>query len=203
MPPVDIVTTVDLAPGQYQSGINSFRLFLETPGSEFFDIGVRTPKGETIQLQVRRHNAYIVGFKGATGWYSFAGEPGARGPSCGTGANYNDLGHVGNVTYDDLQALGHLGRFTKGVALNKRLIAIVIAMTSESARFATVATNFVGLTNSVGTTHSPYLPKSVDFEYLRNTYFKQWENPPRIDVQPGHVYHFVRPEGEILLPHKR
>jgi hypothetical protein len=203
MPPVDIVNTVDLGPERYQASIKAFRLQLETPGAEFFDIGVRTPKGETIQLQVRRQNAYIVGFKGATGWYSFTGEEGARGPSCGTGANYNDLGLVGKITYDDLNALAELGRFAKGVPLNKRLIAIVIAMTSEAARFATVATYFVGLTNSVGTAHSAYLPKSVDFDYLRNTYFKQWENPPRIEMVPGRVYHYVRPEGEILLPHKK
>lgn len=201
MPPVDIVATVDLGPERCQASIKAFRLQLETPAAEFFDIAVRTPKGETIQLQVRRHNAYIVGFKGASGWYSFAGEDGARGPSCGTGANYNDLGLVGTIAYDDLNALGELGRFAKGVPLNKRLIAI--AITSEAARFATVATYFVGLTNSVATAHSAYLSKSVDFEYLRNTYFKQWENPPRVEMVPGRVYHYVRPEGEILLPHKK
>ena len=104
---------------------------------------------------------------------------------------------------DDLNALGELGRFTGGAKVDKRLIAILIALTSEAARFATVATYFVGLTNSVGTEYPPYLPKSVDFEYLKRTYFTQWANPPQVDMQPGQVYHFVRPGGEILLPHKR
>ena len=196
------MTTIDLGPGRYQASINIFRMFLDTPGSEFFDIAVRTPKGVTIQLQVRRQNAYIVGFKGAGAWYSFLGEKGARGAASGIGANYNDLGFVGKVTYDDLNALDEIGRFGKGSRLDKRLIAIVVAITSEAARFATVATYFVGLTNSVGTPHSSYLPKSVDFEHLRNTYFKHWANPPRVDMKLGHVYRFVRPEGEILLPHK-
>jgi hypothetical protein len=178
-------------------------MLLEADGSEFLDVAVRTPRSETVQLQVRRQNAYIVGFRGATGWWSFQGESGARGPSCGTGANYNDLGFVGRVTYDDLHAVGDISRFTKGARLDKRLLAIIIALTSEAARFATVATYFTGLTNSVGTEHSAYLPKAVDFEYLKNTYFKQWEKPPQIQIEPGRVYHFVRPEGEILLPHKR
>jgi hypothetical protein len=195
--------TVDLGPGRYQGSVNAFRALLETPGSEFFDISVRTPKGETIQLQVRRQNAYIVAFHGGDGWYAFLGEMGARGATCGTGANYNDLGFVGKVTYDDLNALGGISRFTKGSRLDKRLLAILIAITSEAARFATVATYFTGLTNSVGTAHAPYLQKSVDFEYLKNSYFTRWANPPRVEMKPGQVYHFVRPEGEILLPHKR
>ena len=196
------MVTVDLGPGRYQSSLSAFRGVLDTPGSEFFDIAVQTPKGETLELQVRHHNAYIVGFRGAGGWFSFDGEKGARGPSCGTGANYNDLGFVGKVTYDDLNAIGELGRFAKGVRLDKRLIAIVIALTSEAARFAVVATYFVGLTNSVGTAHAASLPRSVDFEQLKNTYFKQWEKPPQVAMQPGQVYHFVDSSG-ILLPHRK
>lgn len=64
------MTTIDLGPGRYQASISTFRMFVDTPGSEFFDIAVRTPKGMTIQLQVRHQNAYIVGFKGASAWYS-------------------------------------------------------------------------------------------------------------------------------------
>src|SRR4051812_26626453 len=149
MPPAAVLTTIDLGPNRYQSTLGSFRGFLEGSGSAIFDVAVRTPKGEIVELQVRRHNAYIVGFKGADGWYSFSGEAGARGVPCGTGSNYSELGFVGKITYDDLNALGTLAQFTKGVALNKRLIAILIAITSEAARFATVAAYFVGLTNSV------------------------------------------------------
>lgn len=203
MPPTPIVTTIDLGPGRYQLSVDAFRMLLEADGSEFLDVAVRTPKDDRVHLQVRRQNAYIVGFRGASGWWSFLEESGARGPSCGTGANYNDLGFVGKVTYDDLNALGDISRFAKGARLDKRLLAIIIALTSEAARFATVATHFTALTNSVGTQHSAYMPKSVDFEYLKNTYFKQWEKPPRIEMEPGRVYHFVHPEGEILLPHKR
>lgn len=200
--PSPVETVVDLGPGQYQGTLKTFRMLIETPNgaTPFICIAVRTPKKELIELQIRRANAYLVGFKGAGGWFSFAGETGGWGPSCGTGSNYNDLGFVGKVTYDDLVNLGQLARFQKGASLDKRSIAIVIAITSEAARFATVATHFVGLTNSVGTEHAPYLQGGVDFEHLKNTYFKQWEKPPSFDLKPGQLSHFG--SGEILVAHR-
>ena len=100
-----------------------------------------------------------------------------------------------------LKRLGELSRFRKGERLDKRLIAILIAVVSEAVRMATVATYFCRLTNSVGTEHAPYLRGSVDFEYLRRQYFTQWENPPAPVTEPGKLSHVS--QGEILLPRRR
>jgi hypothetical protein len=127
---------------------------------------------------------------------------GCKAGPAATGSNYNQLGHVGNVVYDDLNRLGELAQFRKGGAsLDKRLCAILFAVTSEAARFATVATYFTGLTNSVGTAHSQYLQGGVDFEYLRHNYFSRWANPPEHKMEPGEIYHFTK--GEMLLPRYR
>jgi hypothetical protein len=202
--PDSVQTVIDLRPASYQSSMNAYRALLETTpkGTPFLVIGVRTPADEIVEVQIRRENLYVMAFKGADGWYFFDGEKGALGKACGTGSNYSELGKVGTVKYDDLKKLGDLGRFKKGEgALDRRLCAILIAVTSEAARFATVATYFTGLTNSVGTAHSPYLQGGVDFEHLKTSYFNQWDKPPEPKMEPGKVYHFVK--GEILLPHKR
>jgi hypothetical protein len=210
MPPGSAAVTVDLGPGQYQGSLISFRNLLENTDSTrvpFLQIAVKTPNGQLVQLQIRTHNAYLVGFEGEGSWYSFDGETGGWGPSCGTGSNYNDLGQVGRVGYDDLNAIGALARFRKGRdKLDKRLIAILIAITSEAARFATVSTYFTGLTNAVGTEHSGSLltalgRSGIDFEYLKRTYFTQWEKPPSGEMEVGKVYHH-RPEG-ILFRHRK
>ena len=198
-----VLVTVDLMPMKYQSSINAFRVLLEEVSKKVpsFAIAVRTPIDEKIVLQVRRDDAYIVAFKGANGWYSFRGEMGAWGTPCGIGASYSELGMVGKITYDDLKKLGELTRFQPGTPLDKRLVAIIAAVTSEAARFATVATYFTRLTNSVGTTHSPCLQGGVDFEHLKHNYFNKWEKPPEAGSEPGQLHHFTK--GEILLPHKR
>lgn len=189
---------VDLNPTQYQNSLNTFRMVLETHRDmPFLRIAVRTPGGEFLELQVRREDAYIIGFKGADGWYGFNGEAGTWGRTCGTGTSYSHLGTVGNVTYDDLKRLAELARFQAGATLDKRLVAIAIAVTSEAARFATVSTYFTGLTNSVGTSYSPYLKAGVNFEYLRHAYFTKWEKPPARTTSPGQVSHAA--SGEILL----
>jgi hypothetical protein len=195
--------TVDLRPLKYQASVNALRSLLEGGSSKtpFMRVAVRTPADEFVEVQLRREDVYIVAFKGADSWYSFAGERGAWGQPSGTGANYNDLGRVGTISYDDLKRLGELSRFRKGERLDKRLIAILIAVTSEAVRMATVATYFCGLANSVGTTHSPYLKGGVDFEYLRRQYFTQWENPPAPVTEPGQLSHTT--PGEILLPRRR
>jgi len=205
MPPTPATAQciVDLRPRQYQTSVNALRALLEGSSSKvpFLRIAVRTPADEIVELQIRQENAYVVAFNGADGWYGFNGEDDAWGPPCGTGSNYNELGRVGTVTYDDLKRLGELARFRKGERLDKRLIAILIAVTSEAVRFATVATYFTGLVNSVGTEHSPYLAGGVDFEYLKRSYFTQWEKPPEPVTEPGRLSHFTR--GEILLPRHR
>lgn len=184
--------TIDLRPGKYQSSLNAFRTELENTESAapFLIIAVRTPADELVYAQVRRKNAYLVAFRGQNGWYSFRGEDDALGKPCGIGSNYSELGKVGAVTYDDLKSLGELGRFQPGSKLDKRLVAILIAVTAEAARFAMVSTWFTGLTNSVGTAHSAWLQGSVDFEYLKWAYFNRWEKPTET-ARLG-----------ILLPHK-
>jgi hypothetical protein len=84
------------------------------------------------------------------------GAKGALGTPSGVGENYKRPGEVGRITYDFLKSLGELGRFRKGVARDKRLVAVLIAVTAEAARFATVATYFAGLANSMGTELAPY-----------------------------------------------
>ena len=201
---------VDLGAGQYQRSISACRQLLEsTDGNKiaFLRVCVRSPNGSTLDLQIRALNAYLVGFRGEDQWYSFDGESGGWGPSCGTGSNYNDLGHVGKVNFGDLNEIASLSRFRKGRdSLDKRIIAILIAIVSEAARFATISTYFTGLTNSVGTEHSgsllhAYGSSGLDFEYLKREYFTQWEKPPSGDMEPGKVYHH-RPEG-ILFQHRR
>jgi hypothetical protein len=182
-PPRPVQAVVDLRPVHFQSSVDSFRNLLENehPSSPFLLIAVRTPREEIVELQVQHEDAYVMAFKGEDGWYCFdePDKPGwVWGRSCGSGLNYNHLGHVGSVVYDDLNRLAELSRFHKGVPLDKRLCAILIGITSEAARFAIASTYFTGLTNSVGTEHSPYLQGGVDFEFLKNTYFKKWANPP-------------------------
>lgn len=196
---------IDLRPARYQSSLNMFRMLFEASHDKSPTLwaGVRSPREEVVEFHVRYEDLYVVDSKGADGWYHFDGETeGVQGRPCGIGSNYNQLGQVGKVVYDDLNRLGELAQFRKGGAsLDKRLCAILFAVTSEAARFATVATYFTGLTNSVGTAHSQYLQGGVDFEYLRYNYFSRWANPPENKMEPGEIYHFTK--GEILLPRYR
>lgn len=189
---------VDLNPGQYQASIVAFRNLLESTDGrkiQFFRISVRTPKDEYVDVQIRALNAYLVGFRGEDQWYAFDGETGGWGVSCGIGSNYNDLGNVGRIAYDDMRGIGALARFKKGRdSLDKRIIAILIGLLCEGARFATVSTFFTGLTNAVRTEHSSALmtafgSTAMDFEYLKSNYFTKWENPPSSDLEPGKLYH--------------
>jgi hypothetical protein len=202
-PPSAAQATVDLNPSMYQSSLNFFRSLLETahPSTKFLRIAVKTPAGDLVDLQVRTQNAYIVAFHGADDWYYFDGEKDAWGQPAGISSNYSHLGSVGNITYDDLKNLGELGRWSKGSAINKRLVAITIAITAEASRFATVATYFTGLTNSVGTGYSGSLMGMVvNFEHLKSTYFNSWQNPPVDPTTPGVVYTSVR--RDIIMPHR-
>ena len=183
--------------------MNQFRNMIEdTDGTKipFYRIAVRTPNGQTVDLQIRVSNLYLIGFKGEDQWYSFDGEAGAWGTSCGVGSNYNDLGYVGKVMYGDLNSIANLATFKKRRdVLDKRIIAILIA------RFATVATYFTGLTNSVGTEHSGHLAtalgsKPIDFELLKARYFNQWQKPPDGPIEPGQVVHYT--PHDILLKHR-
>ena len=108
--PAAAEAVVDLRPLQYQASVNALRSLLDGGTSKvpFMRVAVRTPADEFVEVRLRRDDVYIVAFKGADSWYSFAGERGAWGQPSGTGANYNDLGRVGTIAYDDLKRLGEL-----------------------------------------------------------------------------------------------
>lgn len=184
--PTQAQATIDLRPGEYQSSLRIYRMLLDTSErTPFLRIGLRTPVDEVIEFQVRQEDGYIVGFKGAGDrWYGFDGEVGTWGRPCGVGVNYHSLGAVGTVTYDDLRRLGAIGRFIHGGALDRRLVAIAIGFIAEAARHTTVATYLIALTNSVGTAHAGWLPASVDFDYLRHTYFTKYAKLSKAD-DPG------------------
>jgi len=186
---------IDLRAGKYQPSLNSFRNLLEGAGkSPYVFATVRTPKNETVDVQVRREDIYCIAFKGADGWYNFDDQQDGLGKPCGVGANYAQLGTVGQVTLQDLIDLGELSKFKKGVPLNKRLCAILFAVVSEATRFATAATYFTGMTNNI-------LPGGMNFEHMRSTYFNHWTKPPGEERVPGKIYHYTK--NDILLARVR
>jgi hypothetical protein len=198
-PPAAVQAEINLAPAKYQSSLGSYRTLLETasPKLPYLLIGVRTPAGVVVELQVRHEDAYVIGFKGADSWYVFDDQTGGWGKPCGVKSNYNQLGAVGTVVLKDLDRLAEFGQFKKGTtSLDKRLCAILFAVTSEAARFATVATYFTGMTNGLEA-----LKGGFNFELLKTTYFNNWANPPEQQREPGKVYHFTT--GEILVPRYR
>jgi len=169
---------IALRPGDYPPSLVCYRARLANSSDPFLWVGVICPGGETVEIRVRRSNAYVVAFKGATGWFRFKGEDDVLGEPCGFGANYNDLGKVGKVTYDDLKALARIANHGKGSAGERRLIAILIAVTSEAARFAIVETYFTGLLNSIAPApYHAYLAAAVkvDFDELKAKYFTKWD----------------------------
>jgi hypothetical protein len=97
---------IDLRPERYQSSLNSFRMLFETSRdkSPTLRAGVRSPREEVVEFHVRYEDVYVADFKGADGWYYFdGGTEWVQGGPCGTGSNYNQLGQVGKVVFDDLQ----------------------------------------------------------------------------------------------------
>jgi hypothetical protein len=186
---------IDLRPARYQSSLNCLRNLLEGSSKTPYILAtVRTPKNETFDVQIRRADIYCIAFKGADSWYNFDDQQDGLGKPCGVGSNYAQLGTVGQVTLQDLMNLGELGRFQKGVVLNKRLCAILFAVVSEATRFATAATYFTGMTNQI--------PGGMNFEHMRSTYFNNWTKPPSDeDRVPGKVYHYTK--NDILVGRDR
>ena len=186
---------IDLRAGKYQSTLNAFRDSLDEPSkSPAVLVTLRTPKNETLDIQVRREDIYVIAFKGADSWYNFEDQPGGLGKPCGVGSNYAQLGTVGQVVQQDLNSLGELSRFQKGVVLNKRLLAILFAVVSEATRFATASTYFTGITNGL-------ITGGMNFEYMRSTYFNNWTKPSDDAMEVGKVYHHTR--SGILVPRNR
>lgn len=185
---------IDLRATKYQSSLNSFRTLLDgSSKSSYIQATVRTPHDKILEIQVRRKDIYTIAFKGADSWYNFDDQQDGLGKSCGSGSNYSHLGTVGFVSLKDLGELVQLGEFRKGVALEKRLCAILFAVVSEASRFATVATYFTGITNKV--------VSEVNFEYLRSTYFNNWTKPPGDEREVGKLYHYTK--SDILLARHR
>lgn len=199
MPPKQAEPTqieIDLRPAKYQSSLNAFRNLMEAGGkSHSVLISLRTPADEKLEVQVRREDLYVIAFKGADGWYNFDDQQDGLGKSCGIGSNYAQLGTVGNVVRQDLVSLAELGRFQKGVAINKRLCAILFAVVSEATRFATAATYFTGMTNNI-------LPGGMNFEFMRTTYFNNWTKPPSGEMEVGKVYHYTK-EGILFARNRK
>ncbi len=194
-PPTATQVEIDLRPSSYQSSLNAFRKLVEGSGtSPYIFATVRTPNNATLDVQVRREDIYVIAFKGANGWYNFDDQQEGLGKSCGIGSNYAQLGTVGSVVLQDLNSLAELGRFQKGVAINKRLCAILFAVVSEATRFATTATWFTGITNGV-------VPGGMNFEFMRATYFNNWTKPPDSKLEAGKVYHYSK--NDILVARNR
>jgi hypothetical protein len=192
-PPV-AQATVDLNAGKYQSSMNAFRDLIERSKDKIVVAKVVTPVNKDLFVQVRVEDIYVIAFHGADGWYTFDDQQDGEGRPCGVGSNYAQLGYVGNIVLQDLISLGTLADFSKGVAINKRLLAVLFAVVSEATRFASAATYFTGITNGV-------VP-GMNFEYMRSLFFNNWTKPPdEKDMVPGKVYHYVK--GEILVPRSR
>lgn len=198
MPPKTPTATeveIDLRPSSYQSSLNEFRNLVESSSkSPHLLATVRTPNSETLDIQVRREDIYVIAFKGADSWYNFDDQQEGLGKSCGIGSNYAQLGTVGDIVLQDLNSLAELRRFQKGVPINKRLCAILFAVVSEATRFASAATYFTGMTNG--------LVPSMNFEHMREIYFNNWTKPPDDDKREiGKVYHYSK--SGILVPRNR
>jgi hypothetical protein len=194
MPPPVAQVTIDLHAGKYQSTLNEFRNLITSARSKTVVAMVLTPADAQLFVQVRVADIYVIAFHGADSWYTFDDQQDGEGKPCGVGSNYAQLGHVGNIVQQDLISLGTLAEFQKGVAIQKRLLAVLFAVVSEATRFASAATVFTGITNGV-------VP-AMNFEYMKDLFFNNWTKPPDPkDMVPGKVYHYV--QGEILTSRNR
>src|ERR1700744_1886349 len=170
MPPPVAQATIDLHLGMYQSSLNSFRDLIESSKARTVAAMVLTPADAKLFVQVRVDDIYVIAFYGADGWYTFDDQQDGEGKPCGVGSNYAQLGYVGNIVRQDLISLGTLAEFQKGIAIQKRLLAVLFAVVSEATRFASAATYFTGITNGV-------VP-GMNFEYMKDLFFNNWTKPP-------------------------
>ncbi len=124
-------------------------------------ISVRLFVGDALAttLTMNVSNLYIVAFQGADRVYS-AGEFG--------GENYNQLGMPQTLTLSGLNELTELGKFKKGVALDKTLITRAAVVVAEATRFQAVQMSVQGLLSGVYT--------SIPLAELDKTLFKNWSD---------------------------
>lgn len=174
-----VQATIDLNQGKYQTSLNTFSALVRNSDmGPFILAGVRTPTQVLLEIQVRHSDIYVIGFKGADGWYSFEDQPMGWGQSCGVPSNYSQLGTVGTVSLSDLIALGNLAQFKKGSKIDRRLCAILFSVVSEATRFASASTYFTGMTNDLPSQYPGARSITMNFEQMRATYFNHWSNPP-------------------------
>ena len=165
---------VSLRSHQYQSSLAALRNYLEKKRIGYLDVLLRLPSSSAEpELQLRCKDLYVIGFKGADGWYHFENEEGGWGRDCGLGANYNHLLPVLQVTAASVDNLSRLVSFHSGQKLQPELAVIAAAVISEALRFATVATYFTGLFN--GLYNGFPLNQIVPLDALKQRYFLNWD----------------------------
>lgn len=159
--------TIRLTTGtEYQPGMNRLRNHLDGASQGYVDVDVVPPGGTTVTVKIRNSDLYIVGFKGARGWYyleaNIAGEKGTEI----AGSNYHDLASVTFVDVSMLAGIAELGSYAGSGQLPADKMVVLIAAVSEALRFATVATYFTALLNGHIT--------AVPLKTLREKYFRNW-----------------------------
>jgi hypothetical protein len=165
---------VSLRQHEYQTSLGALRTYLEETRTGYLEVELKLPTSDTsVHLQLRCSDLYVIGFKGADSWYHFDGEKGGWGASCGVGSNYNVLADVGQMTVGGVNNLGSLAKFKTGEKLDTKLIVTAAAVISESLRFATVTTYFVGLFN--GFYNGFALNQAVPSSELKKKYFLRWD----------------------------
>jgi hypothetical protein len=166
---------VSLRQHEYQTSLRALRDYLENARTGYLDLELKLPSLETpVHLQLRCADAYVIGFKGADGWYHFENETGGWGAGCGIGSNYNVLADVPEMTVGSVDGLVSLAKYKSGDKLDTKLIVIAAAVISESLRFATVTTYFTGLFN--GFYNGFALNQAVPSDQLKKKYFLNWDN---------------------------
>src|ERR1700743_1511551 len=164
MPPPVAQATIDLNEGKYQASMRVFRELIESAKSKIVIARVLTSADAQLFVQVRVADIYVIAFYGADGWYTFDDQQDGEGKPCGVGSNYAQLGYVGNIVRQDLISLERLAEFRKGVAIQKRLLAVLFCVVSEATRLASTASYFTGISNGV-------VP-GMNFEHMWNLCFK-------------------------------
>lgn len=166
--------TVSLRQHEYQSTLGALRVYLENLRTGYLEIELKLPRVDTpVYLHLRCSDVYVIGFKGADGWYHFENEEGGKGASCGVGSNYNVLSGVGQITVGSVNGLSALASYKSGEKLDTKLVVIAAAVISESIRFATVTTYFTGLFN--GLYNGIALNQVVPSGDLKKKYFLNWD----------------------------
>lgn len=165
---------VSLRRHEYQTSLDALRNYLENLRTGYLHLELKLPGLDVpVHLQLRCSDAYVIGFKGADGWYHFENEEGGWGSTCGIGSNYNVLADVGQIRVASVNGLASLAKYKSGEKLDTKLVVIAAAVISESIRFATVTTYFTGVFN--GVYNGIPLNQVVPSGDLKKKYFLNWD----------------------------